>query len=81
VTTNPNMMQFMQMMKAARNPQQAIMNMLENQVGQNPMAKNLLELAKYNDAKGVENVARNIMKEQGLDFDEEFNNFKRMFGF
>jgi hypothetical protein len=75
------MMQFMQMMKAARNPQQAIMNMLENQVGQNPMAKNLLELAKYNDAKGVENVARNIMKEQGLDFDEEFNNFKRMFGF
>ncbi len=81
MTTNPNMMQFMQMMKAARNPQQAIMNMLENQVGQNPMAKNLLELAKYNDAKGVENVARNIMKEQGLDFDEEFNNFKRMFGF
>ena len=55
--------------------------MLENQVGQNPMAKNLLELAKHNDAKGVENVARNIMKEQGLDFDEEFNNFKQMFGF
>lgn len=81
MTTNPNMMQFMQMMKAARNPQQAVMNMLENQVGQNPMAKNLLELAKRNDAKGVENVARNIMKEQGLDFDEEFNNFKQMFGF
>ena len=81
MTTNPNMMQFMQMMKAARNPQQTVMNMLENQVGQNPMAKNLLELAKRNDAKGVENVARNIMKEQGLDFDEEFNNFKQMFGF
>ena len=81
MTTNPNMMQFMQIMKAARNPQQAVMNMLENQVGQNPMAKNLLELAKHNDAKGVENVARNIMKEQGLDFDEEFNNFKQMFGF
>ena len=81
MTTNPNMMQFIQMMKAARNPQQAVINMLENQVGQNPMAKNLLELAKRNDAKGVENVARNIMKEQGLDFDEEFNNFKQMFGF
>ena len=24
---------------------------------------------------------KNIMKEQGLDFDEEFNNFKQMFGF
>ena len=42
MTTNPNMMQFMQMIKAARNPQQTVMNMLENQVGQNPMAKNLL---------------------------------------
>lgn len=81
MTTNPNMMQFMQMMKATRNPQQTVMNMLENQVGQNPMAKNLLELAKHNDVKGVENVARNIMKEQGLDFDEEFNNFKQTFGF
>lgn len=81
MTTNPNMMHFMQMMKAAHNPQQAVMNMLENQIGQNPMAKNLLELAKHNDTKGVENVARNIMKEQGLDFDKEFNNFKQMFGF
>ena len=40
-----------------------------------PMFKNLMSMAKNNDSKGVETFARNYMKEQGRDFDKEFNEF------
>ena len=73
MTINSNMIQFVQMMRN--------MNMLEGQANQNPMTKNLLQLAKNNNTKEIENIAKNVMKEQGLNFDEEFNNFKQMFGF
>lgn len=81
MTINSNMIQFVQMMRNMKNPQQAVINMLEGQANQNPMTKNLLQLAKNNNTKEIENIAKNVMKEQGLNFDEEFNNFKQMFGF
>lgn len=57
-----------------RNPQQIIMdNLLKN--NSNPMITNLLNMAKNGDAKGVENFARNLFKEQGRDFNAEFSNF------
>ena len=37
--------------------------------------KNLIDMAEKGDNKGVENFARNIMKEKGMDFDKEFNTF------
>ena len=73
-------MQFMQMMKAARNPQQAVMNMLENQVGQNPMAKNTIEMAQKGDMNGIEQMARNLCKEKGINADEIYNSYKQKFG-
>ena len=36
-------------------------------------------MANKGDTKGIEEFARNYMKEQGKDFDKEFNNFKGMF--
>ena len=42
--------------------------------------QNLLVLAQKKDTKGIENVARNMAKERGIDFDSEFNSFKQMFG-
>jgi hypothetical protein len=37
-------------------------------------------MAKKNDVQGIETVARNMMKERGLDYDKEFNDFKRKLG-
>lgn len=59
------------------NPKNMAMNMLKNNT--NPIFSNLIDMANKGDTKGVENFARNYMKSQGKDFDQEFNNFKNMF--
>ena len=59
------------------NPKNMAMNMLKNNT--NPIFNNLIDMANKGDTKGVENFARNYMKSQGKDFDQEFNNFKEMF--
>ena len=43
------------------------------------MFNNLIQKAKAGDTKDVENFARNIMKEQGRDFDKEFAEFRKNF--
>lgn len=42
----------------------------------NPILNNVVSMAKNGDTKGVENFARNICKQKGLDFDVEFDKFK-----
>ncbi len=74
-----NINQFIQLVQSQGNPQQMVMMMLENQGAKNPMFSNLLQMAKKNDTKAIEQFARNVMKEKGLDFDEEFNNFKKTY--
>ena len=59
------------------NPKNIVMNMLKGNT--NPIFANLIEMANKNDVKGLENFARNYMKDQGKDFDKEFNDFKSMF--
>ena len=43
------------------------------------MVKNLVEMAEKGDSQGVENFARNMLKEQGRDFDAEMNEFMKNF--
>jgi len=50
---------------------------VQNMVGNNPIFKNLMEMAEKGDEKGVETFARNILKERGLDLDKELANFKQ----
>lgn len=72
-----NPMQFISMLKSIKNPKEAVINMIKS--NDNPMLKNLVEMAEKGDTKGVENFARNLFKEQNRDFDKEFNDFKSMF--
>lgn len=74
-----NPMQILQFIKASGNPQKFMLNMLQQQ-SNNPIMANLIQMAQVNDEKGIENFARNLMKEQGLDFDKEFNTFKKNLG-
>lgn len=78
---NPQMIKMMQSLKNSGNPQEALINMIEQSSQNNPMMANILALAKEGKTSDIENIARNMLKEQGLDFDNEFNNFKKVFGF
>jgi 3-methyladenine DNA glycosylase Tag len=80
MASNVNPMQFIQMVKGCGNLQNFVMNVLQQQSQNNPIATNLFNLAKNNQTAEIEQVARNLCKEQGKDFDKEFNDFKRMFG-
>lgn len=55
------------------------MQILQNIPIKNPMINNLINMIKSGNPEGVEQFARNLFKEQGRDFDKEFNAFKSSF--
>ena len=67
----------LEMLKMIKNPKEFVMNYMKQ--NNNPMFNNLMQMAEKNDTQGLENFARNLYKEQGRDFDKEFNDFKNMF--
>ena len=71
-----NPIQLMNMMKSIKNPKEAVINMVKS--NNNPMLKNLVEMAEKGDNKGVENFARNLYAQQGRDFDKEYSKFMEM---
>lgn len=73
--------QIVQMIRGGTNPQQLVMTMLENQAETNPIYANMMTLAKEGRTKEIETIARNLAKEQGIDFDKELANFRRQLGF
>ena len=74
------LMQFIQMMRNGGNPQQMVMNILQQQEGNSPIVQNIIKMAKNKDGKGIEQVARNLCAQRGLDFDKEFAAFKQQLG-
>lgn len=74
-----NGFQLIQMIKSGSNPQQLVMSVLNQRAQENPMFANMLKLANTNDTKGLEQIARNLAKERGMDFDKEFANFRQIF--
>lgn len=73
------MNQIIGMIKNGQNPQQVMMNLLQG-MQNTPMGVNLLNLAKNNRGAEIEQIARNLMREQGKDFDTEFQTFRRKYG-
>lgn len=47
---------------------------------QNPIIKNTVQMAQSGDAKGIEQLARNLCKEKGINADDMFNQMKNNFG-
>lgn len=72
---NFNPMQLMNMIKS-KNPQEVIISIIGNK---NPMMNNLMNLAKSGNKTEIENIARNMCKEKGIDFDKEFSSFMENF--
>ena len=63
------------MMTKGMTPKGLVMNM----AGNNPIIKNLIEMADKGDTQGIEQFARNVFKEQGKDFDKEYGEMKKIF--
>ena len=70
---------LIQMIRQGQNPQQLMLSVLEGQAG-SPMGRNLLNLARNGQTSEIEKIARNLCKERGMDFDQEFMKFRQMFG-
>ena len=68
---NPNILKLL-----SANPQQVIGQML----GNNPVASNLIGMVNNKDQKGIEQMARNLAKERGVDADKLYNQIKSQFG-
>ena len=75
-----NLLNIFQMAKNW-NPQQFMQSMIGNsQIMQNPIAKNTIEMAQKGDMNGIEQMARNLCKEKGINADEIYNSYKQKFG-
>ena len=77
---NVNPMQLVQMIKNGQNPQQLMMSILQQRSQGNPLYENLYNLAGKGKTGDIESIVRTIFKEKGLDFDKEFNSFKKTLG-
>ena len=77
---NNNMMSFfMNMVRSGGNPEAMLMQMLPQQ--KTPMSSNILNMAERKDTAGLEQLARNLCQQRGIDFDSEFKAFKEQLGF
>ena len=75
-----NPFELISFLKKNSNPQQFVMNMLKEQSGNNPMLQNLLKLAEQGKTKEIVQIAKNTFKEQGIDFEKEFSDFRKNTG-
>lgn len=74
-----NPINIFQMMKAG--PQQFVQQIMgNNQLMSNPIMKNALGMAQQGNMQGIEQMARNLCKEKGLNADDVFNQIKSRFG-
>ena len=73
---NINPIQLIQMIKGGQNPQQLVMNILQQKSQNNPIINNAMNLAQGGNTSALEMLARNLAAQRGLDFDKEFANFK-----
>lgn len=58
-----------------------IMKLLESGAGNNPIFASMLKMVQTNDINGLTSLAKNIARERGLDFDKEFEEFRRRYRF
>ena len=73
---------LIQMIRQGQNPQQLMISILQGQAYNNPLGKNLLNLAQSGQTSELEKVIRNMYSQQGgKNFDRDFEAFKRALGY
>ena len=69
------------MIRQGANPEQLMMSVLEARMRGTPLGDNLINLARNGQTGEIEKIARNLATQQGVDYDKEFEAFKRTMGF
>ena len=70
-------MNLMQMIQCGGNPKMILNQMMNNsQFSNNPIMKNTFDMMNRGDSKGLEQLARNLCKEKGLNPEEIMSQFK-----
>lgn len=68
-------------MQAMRNPQAFMQQAMNNsQLMKNPIFKNTVDMMQKGDNKGLEEMARNLCKEKGVNPDDALKQIKSKFG-
>ncbi|MCR5254613.1 MAG: hypothetical protein K6D96_01655 [Acetatifactor sp.] len=63
------------------NPNQFLQGLMSNnQIANNPMARNAIQMMQNKDEKGLEQMARNLCKERGVDVDKLVQQFRNQLG-
>lgn len=71
----------MQMLQGIRNPQQFLQQIVgNNSVMSNPMIKNAMSMAQSGNSKGIEQMARNLCKEKGINPADVMKQIRGNFG-
>ena len=69
------------LMRAFRNPQEFMQQAMQNsQINQNPIVKNAFSMYQNGDNKGLENLARNLCAEKGINPEDALKQIKSNFG-
>ena len=73
---------LIQMIRRGNNPQQLMLSILQSGAYNNPLGKNLLNLAQQGKTADIERIVRNLYAQQGgQNFDQDFEAFKRALGY
>lgn len=80
MSMNVNPMLLVQAIKNGQNPQQLMLNILENNMSGTPLGDNLIDLVRRGKGADIEKIVRNISKQNGIDFDREFPIFVQQLG-
>ena len=74
-----NPMALVQMLRGGGNPQAMLMNIMKQNAGNNPVLNNTMQMMEKNDYKGIEQLARNLVKEIGVQVDDLCNQIRGQF--
>lgn len=75
-----NPMQMMRMLNGRSNPQQMVSQIMSQQLQSNPLFQRAQEMARGKSPQELEQVARNLCQQRGIDLDSAMNQFKQMMG-
>lgn len=72
-------MQLIQMLKYANNPQELLINILKQQMPNNPVTENLLQMIQNGNTSGIEQFAKNLCKEKGINPEQAISELKNIY--
>lgn len=75
-----NPMQMMGMFSGRSNPQQMVSQMMNQQLQNNPLFQRAQQMAQGKSPQELEQVAKNLCQQRGIDLDSAMKQFQQMMG-